>query len=292
MNEVKKERLIELLTDQTLFGLDELECAEFNQLKRQFPELENDNSFELAAATINLNSLDTSKELPANLREKILADADNFFGSPEKARNVVSFPTKSKETAVSSTNRKFETSAEAKQPFWQWLGWGVAFAACAALAVNLWMNNSRPPQNDVAVKTPEIVQTPTPELTAAQKREQLIASAPDIVQTDWTAPKDKKQILGDIVWSGEQQTGYMRFRGLPANNPSRETYQLWIVDEAQNPKTPISGGVFDVNENGEVIIPIDAPIKVRKPKSFAVTREKPGGVVVSKQEEVMAVAKI
>jgi anti-sigma-K factor RskA len=82
----------------------------------------------------------------------------------------------------------------------------------------------------------------------------------------------------------------VRFRNLPVNDKTKETYQLWIFDE--NQKQPIDGGVFDANEAGEIIIPIDAKLKVQKPKMFAVTAEKPGGVVVSPLEKVMAVAKI
>jgi anti-sigma-K factor RskA len=83
----------------------------------------------------------------------------------------------------------------------------------------------------------------------------------------------------------------MRFRGLPANDPKRETYQLWIFDETQDEKTPIDGGTFNVNDNGEVVIPIDARLAARNPKMFAVTVEKPGGVVVSKREKIVAIAK-
>ncbi|RMG03154.1 MAG: anti-sigma factor, partial [Acidobacteria bacterium] len=75
-----------------------------------------------------------------------------------------------------------------------------------------------------------------------------------------------------------------------ANDPSKETYQLWIVDESQ--KYPIDGGLFNVNTQGEIILPIDTRLKVEKPKMFAVTAEKPGGVVVSDLKRVMAVAKI
>ena len=289
MTSEKREKLIELLTDSTLFGLDEREAAELNQLKRQFPEWENDFSIELAAAAINLNNLNANQELPANVRARVLAAADDFFGEAETAQNVVSFPVNSKENVAAPEIRTFEEST-AKQPFWQWFGWGVAALACIALAVNLWTTSSRPPTE--IVNSPPVVQTPTPELTAVQKREQLLATATDVVRTDWKSPKDETQILGDIVWSGERQTGYMRFRGLPANNRERESYQLWIVDETQNPKTPVSGGVFDVDENGEAIVPINAQIRVRQPKVFAVTKEKPGGVVVSTQKEFVAVAKI
>jgi hypothetical protein len=38
----------------------------------------------------------------------------------------------------------------------------------------------------------------------------------------------------------------------------------------------------------EVVIPIRASLMVRKPAAFAVTLEKPGGVVVSGREHVVA----
>ena len=84
----------------------------------------------------------------------------------------------------------------------------------------------------------------------------------------------------------------MRFRGLPANDPTNQQYQLWIFDENQDEKYPIDGGVFDVNKDGEVIIPIDAKINVKNPKMFAVTKEKPGGVVVSDRTGIVAIAKV
>lgn len=287
MNEVKKERLIELLADKTVFGLNEEESNELHLLKKDFPELENDTSFELSAAAINLAGLDTAQELPVNLRSRILADAENFFDSVEEQQNAEKFNGETGRN-VNAANVELGT----KRPFWQWLGWAVAGAACIALAVNLW--TTRFQSTPEIVKTPPSIQTPTPELNAAQQREQLLAKTKDIIQTTWTEanPKQAKNISGDVVWSDSEQKGYMRFRGLPVNNPDKETYQLWIFDEAQDPKTPVSGGVFDVNENGEVVVPIDAEIKVKKPKMFAVTKEKPGGVVVSKQEEIMAIAKV
>jgi len=295
MNEEKKERLIELLTDQTLFGLNEFETGELNQLKKQFPEWENDVSFQLTAAAINLNGLGKIEDMPASLRTKILSDADNFFSNAEKARNVVVFPAKSIEPVGAPSDRAFGNYAETKtgRPFWQWLGWGVAFAACAALAVNLWLTGSRRPPTEI-VKEVKTVATPTPEFSLTQKRELLLASASDVIKAEMTKadPKAANDISGDIIWSNSQQAGFVRFHGLPANDPNRETYQLWVVDEAYDAKYPISGGVFDVGKDGEVIVPIDAELKIKKPKLFAVSKEKPGGVVVSSPQRLVAVAKI
>jgi anti-sigma-K factor RskA len=123
-------------------------------------------------------------------------------------------------------------------------------------------------------------------------RERLIGSTGDIARVEVGAGNVKDvQPRGDIVWSDSKQAGFIRISGLPKNDPNRETYQLWIIDSAQDPKTPIDGGVFDISADGEVIIPIDAKIAARDPKAFAITVERPGGVVVSKQERVVALAK-
>jgi hypothetical protein len=51
--------------------------------------------------------------------------------------------------------------------------------------------------------------------------------------------------------------------------------------------------VFDIPAGqNEVIIPIDAKIAVNAPVMFAVTMEKPGGVVVSGREHIVALAKV
>jgi len=104
--------------------------------------------------------------------------------------------------------------------------------------------------------------------------------------------KEMEAVSGDVVWSDQKQSGYMRLKGLARNDVSKETYQLWIFDESQDAKTPIDGGTFDVNADGEVIIPIDAKLKARNPSAFAITIEKPGGVVVSDRKRVAALAPV
>ena len=96
-----------------------------------------------------------------------------------------------------------------------------------------------------------------------------------------------------MVWSGSQQTGFMRFHGLAANDPTRSQYQLWIFDPSQSEKTPIDGGVFDVDAStGDVVVPITPKLRVTSPTLFAVTIEKPGGVVVSAREHIVVVADV
>jgi hypothetical protein len=150
--------------------------------------------------------------------------------------------------------------------------------ARAALGLNLYYTR---PDSEIAIES----------LTPAKMRQRLIDSAPDLVRGSWSEGKmAEMKPAGDVVWSDSMQTGYMRVSGLPKNDPSRETYQLWIVAENQDPKTPVDGGTFDINSDGEVIIPIDAKVKALNPKAFAIKIEKPGGVPVSTQGKLAAVA--
>lgn len=289
MTDLQRERMLELLADQAVFGLDKDELMEVERLGKQFPDWENDVTLELAAAAIGLSSLEVKDELPARLRTKIFATADNYFQTDETPSKVLNYTPRAAQTVNSAgINNVVETKTKISP--WQWLGWAFAAAACVALAMMVLTK----PEN----KTPEIAKTPTtlptpqPELSLEQKREQLLASGIDTVKIPLTNPKNEQEIVGDMVWSNAEQKGYAHFTNLPVNDAAQETYQLWIVDETRDAKTPLSGGVFNVSKNGEVIVPVSAQLEVRKPKMIAVTVEKPGGVVVSKQEKVVALAKI
>lgn len=148
------------------------------------------------------------------------------------------------------------------------IAWGIA----ALLAMGLWL--------DVTVLEPNVPSV-----------EQRVAEAGDRIALPLTAVGDTNTLLGAIVWSDTLQEGYMELSGISPNNPSESQYQLWIVDPARDAR-PVDGGVFDVpnSEALSVQVPIDARLPVRRPTNFVITLEKPGGVVVSDQERVIAVA--
>lgn len=128
-----------------------------------------------------------------------------------------------------------------------------------------------------------------------KRREALLASAKDVVNFEWKDPA-MAGVTGDVVWSDAAQAGYMRFRGLPANDPATEQYQLWIFDSKRRNEHPVDGGVFDVAgkagriPDGEVVVAINAKIRVLEAKWFAVTLEQPGGTVVSDRTRIQTVA--
>jgi hypothetical protein len=272
MKEEQKDRFFDLLTSKAAYGLDadaERELSEFDLDLTESELL----SFEQAAAAISMMGIDTNEQMPAHLYARIADEAEKYV----RPATAITEPV---------------ISQDGKRPgqWFGWLGWAVAAAACVALAVNIFVMPSRQPeiaQTQPKVEIPRV-------LSPAERREEMLRAAPNMVKAEW-APgnvKEIKSISGDVVWSDEMQSGYLRFRGLPANDPGKETYQLWIFDKTQDKATPIDGGTFDVPANGEIVIPINARLRPSRPEMFAITIEKPGGVVVSKREKIVALAKV
>jgi anti-sigma-K factor RskA len=296
MKEDLNENLLDLLATKATQGLSKDEERDLERLQADFPEMSIE-TWELAAAALSLTNLDISEPMPKYLREKVMAGVEQYFRENQTS-NVVRLDEFSEKRKAKPAGQTMSVVSASKSNlpaspnrFWQWSGWAVAAAACLLLAFTLWQNRI---QTNVPIEITKNSPTPLPSPTLLEQEQQLLASARDIVKTNWTEPDPKKavNITGDVVWSGEKQSGFMRFRGIPVNDTAKETYQLWIFDENQDEKTPVDGGVFDVKQNGEVIVPIDAKLKVKNPKMFAITIEKPGGVVVSKREKLILIAKV
>lgn len=264
-----QEEMLDLMTSEAIYGLSAGERAELDRLTREFPGLR-DESLALAAAAVQMSGLDTSDDLPEHVRTSVQSEYDRLFGATESS-------------TVQGTDRSREEG-------WlniRWMGWAFGAVASALLVFQVFIGDRAPREGPVAV------QRRPSEASMPAQRAALLASAPDLLTVQWAVDEKKPSgVTGDVVWSQSQQRGFMRFQGLAVNDKSRETYQLWIFDENQSDATPVDGGVFDVESSGEIVIPIDAKIRVGKALAFAVTVEKPGGVVVSKREKVAALAKV
>ncbi len=252
MSTTDNERLLQLLADRATTGLGPGEAEELAGLLARSPETEAD-AIDVAAAAVDLAAGIGTEPLPARLRARVLEDARSF-AAPAPAASA--------------------------SPSWlTWTGW-IAAAACLVVAAAAWW----------PARAPESPPPPT----ASALRERLVADAPDLVRAAWEATKDPAgaAVRGDVVWSDREQRGYMRFEGLAPNDPAAGQYQLWIFDTTQDERTPIDGGVFDVPASGgDVVVPIDAKLRVSGPTLFAVTYERPGGVVVSKRDRLVTLAK-
>lgn len=239
----------ELLADRATQGLDDHELLELSQ-----SDASGDPTFDVAVAAAMLafeaEAKAGSQPLPASLRERIEADARTRFGDPVLAsirpdRNV-------------DRARRFS------------FGWAVAAMAMFAAVAAWWPA------------------TPPTVLSPSEQRQAMLQAGPNVgtwAWSDFAHPVTKEEpelkgVSGDVVWCEPKQTGFMRIAGLKPNDPTVERYQLWIIDE-RGLEQRVSAGLFDVSGTGEVVVPFKPELKVKGAAVFAVTIEKPEGVVVS-----------
>lgn len=133
---------------------------------------------------------------------------------------------------------------------------------------------------------------PEAKISTLQAAAKLRSKAHDLVERNFTGVGTYTATGGTVIWSDQLQQGYMTLAGLPVNDPRKAQYQLWIVDPKRD-DAPVDGGVFDIPADGSaIVIPIAAKLALTQPQAFVITLEQPGGVVKSKQEKVVALAKI
>lgn len=247
-------RLEELIADRVLWGLDEAEdreLAEFGDVARA--ELV---AYEIAGAEIIQAFLPSAREdVPAHVLAKLELGAHEFLSGARATRDNTP-PVRG--TAGDGWSPPGERGPST---LFAWSGWLAAAALLLA-----WFFGS-----DLDSSTPEAQ-------TSARVSEQLavLRRSAGVQRLDWDSGPE-----GEVVWDGREQRGFLVLRGLTANDPTEAQYQLWIFDRTRSDSHPIDGGVFDVAADGEVIVPIDARVPVREAFGFAITREVPGGVVVS-----------
>jgi hypothetical protein len=164
--------------------------------------------------------------------------------------------------------------------------------ACVALGFTIFFYQDQ--ITDLQARVGQLSATPTPAPSLAELRDRMKASGGQIAQAEWTKGnvKETEGVTGEVVWSDAEQKGYMTFRGLPVNDANLQAYQLWMFEDANLEPYPKDGGVFNVTANGEVIIPINAKLRTVNPKAFAITIEKPGGVVVSDRTKIALLAPV
>jgi len=270
-NTTMNDDLIDLMTERALGQLsaedeqrliDELKAQDLLDTTEQTQaEIELAIAAAMNAMACHGGQIDQTP-MPEGLEQKLHADAEQFFGSSKQAATTApAKPSNVEEFDRARNQPKEPFAARYRSPF---LGWAVA----ATLAFVI-----------VLTQLPE---TGPVALNPSESRLALIDQTNTEIVT-W-APSEIpafNRVSGDVVWNNTLQQGYLRLVGMPANDPTISQYQLWIVDPERD-ANPIDGGVFDVlNGNREVIIPIDAKLDVLDPEAFAITREQPGGVVVS-----------
>jgi hypothetical protein len=293
------EAMVDLLIKQVTEGLSSAEQRELDVMDSETASAYL-RDFERAAAAVTLAAGTRGASLPPELAQRIARQAAEHFGPGAEAL-VASAPGASAQVSSLDAARSAKLDAGTASPRRAsasrsgTYGW-LAAAACLVLAVFGWMRSPAPPEAPaVAVLPPTTIIPPVPPPppappTPAQERTALLAKS-DSIKVTLGATKDpaSKGVNGDVVWDPVTQKGFLHFVGLAANDPAVKQYQLWIFDAARDQRYPIDGGVFDVPADAsEVVIPFNASLAVSKAAAFAVTVEKPGGVVVSARQHVVA----
>lgn len=259
-------RFEELEAGRILGDLSPEEMHEWQQLS-EMHGFHSDGSLELTAAAIETEFLQSKTQpLPANVSEAI------------RQAMPLSAPTE-KPMQLLSVNPIWRQIFRAPQT-----AWSIAAAFALLFVIRVISDTS-----DVG-PTADPADLPVA-LSPKEARDQLLTKARDLIESEFSGTETFPQISGKVVWSDELQEGYMTLTDLPVNDPKQNQYQLWIVDPARDEK-PVDGGVFDIPEGVDTaVVAIRNPLLIRKPQAFVITLEQPGGVVVSKQEVVVALAK-
>lgn len=267
--------LLDLLIARSLHGLTDEEQAQLDLLLADLDEttlrrLQDDLEAALATAG-NASALRGSADHtsgdapPPGLYQRLEEDADRFFGlAPSSVADLGA--RRAGDGRAAAVPDTAHAAGARRMALAGWLGW----AAAAMLLVVVWSGRPAP---GPALPT---------SLPPAEARAALLAEA-DTVTLPWapSAWSEFEAVQGDVSWNDGRQEGYLRLVDMPPNDPSEAQYQLWIVDPERDSE-PVDGGVFDVPAGtGELIVPVRATLPVDRPVAFAITRERPGGVVVS-----------
>lgn len=258
-----EDRVAELLAAEAAGSMDREERAELDSVRSPHDALVRDEM--LAAATLAQlsfvkNDRPAHRQLPDALRQRLRQQGAAWIAGRQVG------------DGLARRRRRADIGTVNHRPVSRWFspaaaGWYVA----AALAVIV---SALRPLPDAGVVPADA--------TLEAERTALVNEAADLVTVAWgrSAEPGYENAGGDVVWSDARQEGYLRIAGLPVNDRSRAQYQLWVVDASRDVH-PVDGGVFDITSDGELIIPVQAKLALRRPTAFAVTLEKPGGVVVS-----------
>lgn len=253
--EEKLNKLLDLLSMRSYQLLTYTEELELNHLLDDFPEYTPDYFEPIAAltdATMYVHDDQDLSGMPKTLKRKIINDFNT-------------------EKDGSTITRILKNIFQAPK-----LAWAMSFMLVIGTSISMIeFRNYESNYRNLPVK-----------------KALLEFSSDDLIEYSWFAQTDEFcDCSGNVMWSDDGQRGFITLAGLPMNDPSKNQYQIWIVDPNMH-LNPVDGGVFDItNIDSPTIIPINPKLPIDKAKGFAITLEQAGGVVVSQQPLILTAPK-
>jgi hypothetical protein len=283
-------RIEQLLIDRATTGLDAAGEADL-KLLLQRTGTAFDESYELAAAAadVALRGPAPKGELPAELRQRILAAGEQWLArraaGESDAVEYQSLPMDIAEPLARITPRLAEQRSAGSLAR-QYGGW-LAAAACLGLAVLVSLQRqSTPPLTPTVTANGGATFSNAARNIEDQVRSLLSDASTVVVSllSDDQAGDKPADLVGpptpaaQVIWSGEHQQGFVRVSGLRPIEQPGDQYQLWVFDTLRGGTTPVPLGVFDVQQAGAVtLVPITTPLKIGHAATFAITVERAGG---------------
>lgn len=186
----------ELLVDQATGDLDELHQAELEALLNEETVALQEELMQTAALVqVGMLTIERrgAEKMPEHLRQSIQSQAA-LKPVTETASNVV-------QLAAPAAKAKASSAPSASTNLFKFGGWAAAAALALALVV---------PQKESS-------------LSPVAERQEMLAHTEDVIVAPWAQPEQAgyEQVRGDVTWSDNEQRGFMRLAGLPANEPTK-----------------------------------------------------------------------
>lgn len=165
-----------------------------------------------------------------------------------------------------------------------WVLTGLALAAAAGLAIVSWqalsLNHRAEAAAEALADAQHTIEGLKSELdgvkaTAARQAELVrLLAEPNSGLVTLAALAPAPGASARVLWDPAARKGYLWVRNLPPEAQDKD-YQLWALAG----KTPMSAGVFSVDQDGTALVPLDTLTLPPEPiGAFAITLEPAGGL--------------
>ncbi|HKL63929.1 MAG TPA: hypothetical protein VJ883_11215, partial [Woeseiaceae bacterium] len=192
----RNEQMLDLLVAKATEGLAPEEQRELERLLAASEEAEPEGIELAAAAAANAFALGSGygEEMPAGLKERLLADAREDVGRGDAPRASASVTDIGSRARGGKEPRENGGNGPASSTFNR-LGWAAAAMLLVALLV---VNRPLPEEPGGALDEP------------AEARAELIRQEPGTLVMPWSPPDvpEYAGVTGDVVWNNEKQEGY------------------------------------------------------------------------------------
>jgi anti-sigma-K factor RskA len=230
------------------------ERAEFEALCGQFPELvAARNDFEIAVEARLLGLA----VIPAHeVKEKVMSNIRQ-----QSSRNQTKVITMEKSTNSSSSSLKWVAAASI-----------ILLLVAGYFAYDL-NNKNKKLQSELAASKGTVDST-AQENAKMDEALQSMVSDPNVAVVSLKGTEKAPKSTANIYWDSTSANVYLVVKNMP-KLPSEKQYQLWSIINGQDGQLqPTSLGLFDVGEDGKIILKTDTGAK--KADAFAITIENRG----------------